>query len=91
MKYIDHKVIKTAIGTFISIYLAELLGIKFGVTAGVVTIISIQATKKESLKIALERFIASLIGLFIAVVFFEALGYTPFVFGIFILVLSRVS
>ena len=86
MKYIDHKVIKTAIGTFISIYLAELLGIKFGVTAGVVTIISIQATKKESLKIALERFIASLIGLFIAVVFFEALGYTPFVFGIFILV-----
>ena len=64
MKYIDHKVIKTAIGTFISIYLADLLGIKFGVTAGIVTIISIQATKKESLKIALERFIASLVGLF---------------------------
>ena len=50
MKYIDHKVIKTAIGTFISIYLADLLGIKFGVTAGIVTIISIQATKKGVFK-----------------------------------------
>lgn len=85
MKYIDHKVIKTAIGTFISIYLADLLGIKFGVTAGIVTIISIQATKKESLKIALERFIASLVGLFIAVISFECFGYTPFIFGIFVL------
>ncbi len=90
MKYIDHKVIKTALGTFISIYLAELLGIKFGATAGIVTIISIQATKKESLKIALERFIASLVGLFIAVLSFEAFGYTPFVFGIFILIFMPV-
>lgn len=90
MKYIDHKVIKTALGTFISIYLAELLGIKFGATAGIVTIISIQATKKESLKIALERFIASLVGLFIAVISFELFGYTPFVFGIFILIFMPV-
>jgi len=90
MKYIDHKVIKTAIGTFISIYLADLLGIKFGVTAGIVTIISIQATKKESLKIALERFIASLVGLFIAVISFECFGYTPFIFGIFVLIFMPV-
>lgn len=90
MKYIDHKVIKTALGTFISIYIAELLGIKFGVTAGVVTIISIQATKKESLKIALERFIASLVGLFIAVISFEIFGYTPFIFGVFILIFMPV-
>ncbi|WP_294703421.1 aromatic acid exporter family protein [uncultured Fusobacterium sp.] len=90
MKYIDHKVIKTALGTFISIYLAELLGIKFGATAGIVTIISIQATKKESIKIAFERFLASLIGLFIAVIAFKIFGYSPFVFGIFILIFMPV-
>lgn len=86
IKYIDHKVIKTALGTVISLYMAELLGIKFGVTAGIVTIISIQATKKESLKVAMERFFASLVGLFIATIAFYLFGFTPFVFGIFILI-----
>lgn len=86
IKYIDHKVIKTALGTVISLYMAELLGIKFGVTAGIVTIISIQATKKESLKVAMERFFASLVGLFIATTAFYLFGFTPFVFGIFILI-----
>ena len=86
MKYIDHKVIKTALGTFISIYLAEIFGIQFGATAGIVTIISIQATKKESFKVALERFIASAIGLFIAVISFEIFGFSAFVFGIFVLI-----
>lgn len=86
MKYVDHKVIKTAIGTFISIYLADIFGIQFGATAGIVTIISIQATKKESFVIAFERFLASLIGLFIAVISFQIFGYSPLTFGLFILI-----
>ena len=67
MSYFDHRVIKTAFGTFLAIYLAQIMGISYGVTAGIVTIISIQTTKKESVKIAVERFIASLIGLFILI------------------------
>lgn len=86
MKYINHTVIKSALGAFIAIYIAQLLDINFGVTSGVVTIISIQSTKKESFKIALERVLASLVGLFIAIIFFESFGYTPIVFGSFILV-----
>lgn len=90
MSYFDHRVIKTAFGTFLAIYLAQIMGISYGVTAGIVTIISIQTTKKESVKIAVERFIASLIGLFIAVIFFYFFGYTPFVFGLFILIFMPV-
>ena len=86
MSYFDHRVIKTAFGTFLAIYLAQIMGISYGVTAGIVTIISIQTTKKESVKIAIERFIASLVGLFIAAMFFYFWGYTPFVFGLFILI-----
>lgn len=86
MKYINHTVIKSALGAFIAIYIAQLLDINFGVTSGVVTIISIQSTKKESFKIASERVLASLVGLFIAIIFFESFGYTPIVFGSFILV-----
>lgn len=90
MSYFDHRVIKTAFGTFLAIYLAQIMGISYGVTAGIVTIISIQTTKKESVKIAIERFIASLIGLFIAAIFFYFWGYTPFVFGLFILIFMPV-
>lgn len=90
MNYFDHRVIKTALGTFLAIYLAQVMGISYGVTAGIVTIISIQTTKKESVKIAVERFIASLIGLFIAAIFFYFFGYTPFVFGLFILIFMPV-
>lgn len=90
MSYFDHRVIKTAFGTFLAIYLAQIMGISYGVTAGIVTIISIQTTKKESVKIAVERFIASLIGLFIAAIFFYFFGYTPFVFGLFILIFMPV-
>ena len=90
MSYFDHRVIKTAFGTFLAIYLAQIMGISYGVTAGIVTIISIQTTKKESVKIAVERFIASLIGLFIAAIFFYFFGYTPFVFGLFILIFMQV-
>ncbi|MEJ6465871.1 aromatic acid exporter family protein [Fusobacterium ulcerans] len=90
MNYFDHRVIKTALGTFLAIYLAQVMGISYGVTAGIVTIISIQTTKKESVKIAIERFIASLVGLFIAAMFFYFWGYTPFVFGLFILIFMPV-
>lgn len=84
--YFDHRVIKTALGTFLAVWIADFLGIKYGVTAGIVAIISIQATKKESFKIALERLIASIVGLFIAAIFFYFFGYTPLIFGIFVLI-----
>ncbi len=83
--YFDHRVIKTALGTFLAMYIAQVLGIKYGVTAGIVAIISIQATKKESVKIALERLAASFVGLILAAGFLHFFGYTPFVFGIFVL------
>lgn len=81
----DHKIIKTAFGAGISIYLADLFKINFGVTAGIITIITIQSTKKESITIALERFMASAVGLFISAVLFTFVGINPIVFGIFVM------
>ncbi|MGL5123480.1 MAG: aromatic acid exporter family protein [Fusobacteriaceae bacterium] len=86
LRYLDHRVIKTAVGTFLAILIADYFGIKYGATAGIVTIISIQGTKKESLKIAVERLTASLIGLCISVILFYSFGYTPVVLGLFILI-----
>ena len=85
-EYLDHRVLKTAFGTFLAVYIAQLLGIRFAATAGIVTIISIQSTKKESLSIAIERFIASSMGLTIAVTLMYFIGFNPFALGIFILI-----
>lgn len=85
MKYLNHKVLKTALGTIISLYIAEFFKLNFGVTAGIVTIITIQGTKKESFKVAFDRFIASAIGLIISVLLFHVFGFTPVVFGVFVL------
>ncbi|MGL4672408.1 MAG: aromatic acid exporter family protein [Cetobacterium sp.] len=85
-KYFDHKVIKTALASFLAYYLADYFGIKYGLTASIIAIISIQATKSDSIKITIERFIAVILGmsLFIFLSFF--LGYQYITFGIFILI-----
>lgn len=87
---LNHRIIKTAFGAGISVYLAQLLDINFGVTAGMVTIITIQSTKRESLKIAIERFIASAVGLFIAALLFRFIGINPLVFSLFILLFMKI-
>ena len=86
MKIINHIVIKTAIGVFLAINIANFFSLKYGITTALVTIISIQSTKKESFLIAMERFIASIIGLFISALFFKYLGFTPLAFSLFVLI-----
>ncbi|MGL5125873.1 MAG: aromatic acid exporter family protein [Fusobacteriaceae bacterium] len=89
MKYIDffdHKVIKTSIATVISIAIAEYFGLKYALTAGIVAIITIQGTVKETYRIASERIIATTIGLIISSLLFYFLGYNYINLGIFILI-----
>ena len=49
------KSIKFALASVIAIGLADLLGLNYATTAGIITILSIQNTKKETLKVALRR------------------------------------
>ncbi|MDY0210236.1 MAG: aromatic acid exporter family protein [Acholeplasma sp.] len=72
--------LKMVFGAFIAIELAELLNLSYSVTAGVIVILSIQKTKRQSFRIALKRLIASLVGLFISVVIFYFLGFELYAF-----------
>ena len=49
------KVLKIAIGTGIAIIISEFLGLKYVSSAGIITLLSIQDTKKSTIKIALKR------------------------------------
>ncbi len=82
---IGTRVIKTAIGATLALFIADQLQLQFASAAAIVTILSIQETKKKSVKVAIKRFAASLIALVIGGVLFTVLGHYASVFGLFLL------
>lgn len=86
INFLDHKVLKSAAATVISIAIAQQLGLKYALTAGIIAIISIQGTRKEGFKVAFERVIATIIGLLVLDILFHFTGYNYLMLGIFILI-----
>ncbi len=82
--------LKITAAAIVAILLAEAAGLEFAVSAGIVAILSIAFTKKETLQTARNRFLAFLVALVIAAVCFNLIGFTVpafFVYlGLFILV-----
>ncbi|MTD29913.1 aromatic acid exporter family protein [Planomicrobium sp. YIM 101495] len=82
---IGYRTLKTAVGVPIAIFLAQWIGLDYYVSAGILTILCIQPTKRKSVRAAFSRLIASLIAIGYALVFFEGISYHPLVLGILIL------
>lgn len=78
------KAFKIALAAVLSILAANLLGLKYAVTAGIITVLSIQNTKRETLKTARNRGLAFLCALMIAYVCYSWMGFRV---GAFILYL----
>lgn len=77
---------KMATSATIAIIIAEALGLKFGVTAGIIAILSIQRTKKEALLVGVRRVIAATIAVGLSYVLYVMLGNSSIVFGLFLLI-----
>ena len=69
----------------LAIAIAVGLGLDYPLSAGIIAILSIQPTKKETIKTALGRLYAFLAALAIAVVSFRCLGFTYRAFGLYLL------
>ncbi len=80
------KIIKIAIGSSIAILIANLLGLSYSASAGIITLLSIQDTKKQTLQVAKKRLMACLFAFLIAYVLFQTLGFYTYVFGIFLFI-----
>lgn len=84
MKIIDSKryltaimnSIKIVLAAVVAILLANLLQLDFAISAGIVAILTIQPTKKETIKVAVGRLLAFLAALAIAFVSFALFGFT---------------
>lgn len=75
---------KTGLGSAIAILLAESIGLLYSPSAGIITLLTIQNTKKDTLKIALKRFQAFVLAVIVAYLSFTVIGYSPVAFGGFV-------
>jgi len=86
MKFrIGYRTIKTAVGTAFSILIAHQLGLNNFASAGILTILCIQVTKRRSLRTAWDRFLACVLAMPFSALFFEGIGYHPIVIGLMLL------
>jgi len=83
-KYVGYRTLKTAIGATVAIFIAQYLGLAYAVSAGVITVLSVQSTKRKSIEMALRRLGSTTLALFVAVVVFLLLGYSPWSFGLYL-------
>lgn len=79
---IGYRTLKTALGASIAIAIAQYFELQFFTAAGILTILSIQSTKRKSVHAVYTRIVSSVIGMIYAFVFFEIFGYHALVLGI---------
>jgi uncharacterized membrane protein YgaE (UPF0421/DUF939 family) len=79
---IGYRTIKTAIGAPVAISIAQLLGLTNFVSAGILTILCIQPSRKKSVLSAWHRFAACVLATIFSFLFFETIGYHPVVVGL---------
>lgn len=74
---IGYRTLKTAIGVALAIAIAQWFGLNFYASAGIITILCIQKTRRSSLRISWQRFLACSVGILFGAAFFEIIGYHP--------------
>ena len=78
------KLLKIAVGSVASIFLADMLGLSYSTAAGIITLLTIQDTARETITISAKRIYAFLLATLIAYMIFHLVGYHVFAYGIFL-------
>ena len=86
MKSIFINTTKIAVAAILAIVCAQALNLDFAISAGIVAILSVQPTKKETLRTALARLLAFVLALVISITLFNLLGFTVPVFFLYLLI-----
>lgn len=76
--------LKTGIGSAVAILISGSLGLAYSSSAGIITLLTIQNTKRETLLIAFKRVIAFIMATLLSFLVFHSIGYTPIAFGTFV-------
>lgn len=79
------KIIKMSLSFVVATSLASHFNLNYAVSAGIVALLSIQDTKKETLKIGADRFLSFTLALVLANLVFRLFDFYIYSFGIFLL------
>lgn len=82
---IGYRTMKTALGAALAIAIAQGFGLNFYVSAGILTILCIQKTRRQSVRLSGQRFLACIIGMIYGAAIFELIGYNPLALAILLL------
>lgn len=78
------KLLKIAVGSAAAIFLANLLGLKYSTSAGIITLLTIQDTSRETIVISAKRICAFLVATVLSYAVFHLFGYHVFSYGVFL-------
>ena len=84
MKIIILNSLKVSIAVAVAIAIANLLQLDYAISTGIVAILSIQPTKRETIQVAFGRLVAFIIALMIGTVSYAIFGYTQIGFFVYI-------
>jgi len=79
------KLVKISFGSAISLFIASLIGLNNATSAGVITLLTIQDTSKETIIITLKRVAAFFVATFLSYIIFYIAGFNAVAFGLFLL------
>lgn len=82
------KAAKIAVGSTIAILLAYALHLNYAVAAGIITLLTLQDTKKATLVVAGKRILAFLLAMALSFMIFHLAGYHALAFGVFLLLFA---
>ena len=80
------KSFKIAVAAVLAILVAEEIGLKFPVTAGIITVLTIRDTKKDTMRSLCSRALSFLFAVLISGIFFGLLGFTLWSFALYLFV-----
>ncbi len=83
-----HTAVKMTLVGVLASLLASLFGLQYAMTAGIIAILSIHLTKRDSLVYSFRRLVDGIFGLILSTIMFVGLGYEFYVFAIFIFVFA---
>ncbi|RPF55690.1 aromatic acid exporter family protein [Aquisalibacillus elongatus] len=88
---IGSRTIKTAIGAPVSIFIAQIIGLDNFISAAILTILCIKATRRSSILSAWYRFYACLVGIAVSGLVFELIGYHPLSVGLVLIIFIPIT
>lgn len=86
-KRICSKSLKIAVGSGLAIILADLLGLKYDIFAGTITLLTILTTKWETIRLSVCRILTFLFSVVVCFLVFNHLGDGWLEYGVFVLIL----